>query len=374
MLRDFLGLGRRIKDFLIFVDELGMEGFFMPGLSGDLLFRAENALVRSISLPSRPLVVLVSPDSLLIRDVQRCLGELGLRMEVMLDVETALVGMGAVQGPAVILLDARLPGMLSGRLLVTMQESGIHKRCAVGLIAEQVSDEWIARLREGVIDDIVPRYADASTWNTHINTMQRGHALHCELEHLRETALLELEHDRVTGVFNREAMLSILFRETDRVQRLRGALCTVLLDVDDFGHWQSELGEESCDAMLREIAVRTGRMLRSYDMLGRVGRDEFLIALPGCSTINAVMLAERMRMEVFGEPFPVHDRSGDAVLARLSGSFGIAASRGRSPVVVLREAEATLEQAKKVGPDSIRVSGDAAPSWDFWTAEVEASR
>jgi len=316
-------------------------------------------------------VVVVSPDLQLIRDVQRAMGELGIEPEVLVDVEAALVAMGSLPASAVILLDARLPGMMNGRLLATMQESGVHKRCPVALIAEQVSDEWIARLREGVIDDIVPRYADGATWNTHLNTMQRGHALHRELEHLRETALLELEHDRVTGVFNREAMLSILFRETDRVQRLRGALCTVLVDVDDFGHWQTELGGESCDGVLREIAARTGRILRSYDMLGRVGRDKFLIALPGCSTINAVMLAERMRMEVFGEPFPVLNRRGEAVLARMSGSFGITASRGRSPVVVLREAEAVLEQAKLEGPDTIRVSGEAAQSWDFGVAALE---
>jgi diguanylate cyclase (GGDEF)-like protein len=130
--------------------------------------------------------------------------------------------------------------------------------------------------------------------------------------------------------------------------------------VDDFGHWKSELGEASCEELLREIAVRTARMLRSYDVLGRVGRDEFLIALPGCSTLNGVMLAERMRMEVFGEPFPAFDRQKMATLVRLSGSFAIAASRGRSPVVVLREAEATLAKAKEIGPDTIRVAGETA--------------
>ena len=338
---------------------------------GDFSGNAEGTRQSSVGSAGRPAVVLVSPDLVLIRDVQRAMGEVAIEPEVLVDVEAALVAMGALQGPAVVLLDARLPGMGNGRLMLALQESGVHKRCAVALIAEQVSDEWIARLREGVIDDIVPRFADASTWNTHLNTMQRGHALRGELEQLREAAVMELQHDRVTGVFNREAMMAILFRETDRVQRLRGALCTVLVDVDDFAHWQTELGGESCDEVLREIAARTGRILRSYDMLGRVGRDKFLIALPGCSTINAVMLAERMRMEVFGEPFPVLNRRGEAVLARMSGSFGITASRGRSPVVVLREAEATLKQAKLTGPDSIRVEGDAAQRWDFGVAGLE---
>jgi two-component system cell cycle response regulator len=184
--------------------------------------------------------------------------------------------------------------------------------------------------------------------------MQRGHALNCELERLRETELMEIEHDRVTGVFNRETMLAILFRETDRVQRLRGALSVVLFDLDDFAHWNSELGREACDELLREVAMRSGRILRSYDLLGRVGKDEFLLALPGCSTINAMMLAERLRIDVFGEPFVVKHDGGKLVQVGLTASFAIAASRGRSPVVVLREAEQTLAQCKLAGPDSTR--------------------
>jgi len=210
----------------------------------------------------------------------------------------------------------------------------------------------------------VSRDSDATTWRTRINTMQRGHELYRQVEHLRETAVIDLEHDAVTGVLNREAMLSILFRETDRVQRMRGALGLVLFEVDDLGHWRKQLGRESCDTLLAGIAERTGRILRSYDMFGRMGRNEFLIALPGCGMLNSVMLAERMRVEVFGEPFPTKHRDGEAIQARLSASFGVTTSRGRSPVVVLREAEETLAQGRLVGPDAIRCAGEVPLSFN----------
>ena len=322
--------------------------------------------VRGWVSPPGLAVMLVSPDPQLVSEVRLSLEGLKLRLDVVTDVDDALMGMAALQAPAVVVLDARLPGMMNGRLLATMQETGVHKRCAVALIADEVSDEWIARLREGVIDDIVPRHADRSTWSTHLNTMQRGHALHRELVHLRDTALMEMEHDPVTGVFQRQAMMSILFRETDRVQRLRGALCAVLFGLDDFDHWWAKLGSAECEVLLRRVAERTGRILRTYDLMGRMGRAEFLIALPGCSTINGVMLAERMRIDVFGEPFPVEGRGGETVLVRLSGSFGITASRGRSPVVVLREAEKMLEEARMVRPDSIQANSETAPRWDLW--------
>jgi diguanylate cyclase (GGDEF)-like protein len=314
-----------------------------------------------------PTILLASPDPALAADLQRIFNSLGLRLETVSTGDSALSAMQAMRAPAIVLivlLDVRLPGVASGQLLATMDEYGVHRQCAIALIADQISDNQIsadslARLREGVIDDIVPRNTDASGWNTHLHSMQRGHTLYCELEQLRETTQLEVQHDRVTGVFNRETMLALLFRETDRVQRMRGALSLVLFDLDDFGHWNQELESDACDKLLRAVATRVGRALRSYDLLGRTGVDSLLLALPGCSTINAVMLAERLRVEVFGELFPVNDGHGEELHIRLSACFAITSSRGRSPVVVLREAENTLAQAKLAGPDTLRCTSDS---------------
>jgi diguanylate cyclase (GGDEF)-like protein len=174
-----------------------------------------------------------------------------------------------------------------------------------------------------------------------------------ELELLREASALHAQTDRLTGVYNRETLLSMLFRETDRVQRMKSPLCMILFDIDDFGHWNLRLGPDACDQLLCLIVARTARLLRSYDLLGRAGKDEFLMALPGCTTTNAVMMAERLRMDAFSAPFHIN---GDAI--RLSACFGIATSLGRSPVVVLREAEQALQMAKATGPESIQCAGD----------------
>jgi len=302
-------------------------------------------------------VLLVSADPLLTLDLERILTSQGLRFEKAHDGAAALAALELLGDSSVVLLDLRLDCV--ARLLAAMHESDIHKQSAIALIADQVSDEWIARLREGMLDDIVPRNADAAAWNQHLCSMRRGHRLLCELEALRAASLMEMQHDLLTGLFNRETMLRLLFRETDRVQRLRGALCLMVFDVDDFAHWNAQLGRAACDGLLRQVSLRTGRLLRSYDLLGRTGVDEFLLALPGCSVVNASLLAERLRMEVFGEPFAVHTGVDEMVSVRLTASFGIAASRGRSPVVVVREAEQALELARKSGPDSILCAGEA---------------
>ena len=166
---------------------------------------------------------------------------------------------------------------------------------------------------------------------------------------------IDFETDALTGTLTRDAMLSMLFRETDRVQRMKSCVSLVLFDIDNFGHWNARLGRDAGDEMLCQVAQRTVRLLRSYDLLGRAGPDEFLMILPGCRMADAAMLAERLRTDVFAAPFEI---GGDAV--RLSACFGIVSSGGRSPLVVLREAEQALRLARQTGPESIEYFSETA--------------
>jgi diguanylate cyclase (GGDEF)-like protein len=149
---------------------------------------------------------------------------------------------------------------------------------------------------------------------------------------------------------------------------MKSSLSMILFDIDDFGHWNSRLGAEACDDLLRLVVARTNRMLRSYDVFGRPGKDEFLVALPGCTQAQATMMAERLR-GVFGAPFEVAGRA-----IRLSACFGIANSLGRSPVVVLREAEQALECARTAGPETVYWFDDPPPTpFDLIPARMVAA-
>lgn len=137
-------------------------------------------------------------------------------------------------------------------------------------------------------------------------------------------------------------------------------LSLALFAIDDFEHWKARLTRPQCDALLRGVVERVGRLLRSYDTFGRTGDHEFVLILPGCSALNANLLAERLRAEVFTAPIP----AGDDLL-RLSACFGIGSSDGRSPIVVLQQAESALRQAQKAGPECVRTFTHAA------NAEIE---
>lgn len=297
------------------------------------------------------LFLLASPEPELLTTVEPVLLSAGAKVKIALSAEAALEAMTASGPPEAVLLDEKLPGMSVEQLLGALLADARGKAFPILLVSDGVAREWVERMEEGVLDDLIPRTAPLEYWRLRIELALRAHRVAHELYTLREATAMDAQRDRLTGVYNREALLAMLFRETDRVQRLNTSLCLVLFDIDDFGHWNARLGTAVCDELLCQVVARTQRLLRSYDLLGRPGMDEFLIALPGCSPDNASMLAERLRIDVFSTPYRVN---GDSI--RLSACFGLASSLGRSPVVVLREAEEALARAREAGPESIECS------------------
>jgi diguanylate cyclase (GGDEF)-like protein len=304
---------------------------------------------------SLPRFLLASHEPALLSATEPILLALGVRVEVVLSAQAALAAMTSHNAPDLALVDANLPDMPMGQLLAALRAETGSARFPIVLISDTVGEEWTNLLAEGLIDDLVLRGDEVAIWQLRLGLALRTHALEHELETLRAASAQNAQLDRLTGVYNREALMAMLFRETDRVQRSNSSLCLALFDIDDFGHWNSRLGVNACDELLCQVAARTERLLRSYDLLGRPGLDEFLVVLPGCGMDSAVMLAERLRMDVFSAPFHV---AGESI--RLSACFGIASSNGRSPVVVLREAEVALERARDAGPESIECFGESS--------------
>ena len=316
--------------------------------------------------------LLASPDPDLLTAIEPVLLATGGTVEVVLSLEAAMDAIAAIRTSTVALLDTNLPcmdpRMNIDRVLAAARADENLKSLSIVLISDTVQENWNERLAEGVIDDLILRTSEIPYWCVRIEMLLRSCHNARELEVLREAQRLNRQMDHLTGVYNRETILSMLFRETDRVQRMNSSLSLILLDIDDFGHWNSRLGSEACDDLLCQVAGRITSLLRSYDQLGRPGMDEYLLVLPGCSADNALMLAERIRVDVFCTPF----HSGSNII-RLSACFGIAASHGRSPVVVLREAEQALQWARTAGPESIQSYGACSHPADAPVSFLSAS-
>jgi len=96
-----------------------------------------------------------------------------------------------------------------------------------------------------------------------------------------------LTHDELTGVLNRQAGFAALARDIDRCRRGSERFVLGFLNVDGMKTVNDTGGTRAGDELLRKVTAALRATLRSYDVVGRLGGDEFLFSLPGADLSTA---------------------------------------------------------------------------------------
>ena len=115
-----------------------------------------------------------------------------------------------------------------------------------------------------------------------------------ERERLQRELVHMAHHDHLTGVANRRLFEQELPRELARARRLGTSLCLLALDLDRFKAYNDEHGHVAGDRLLKATASAWSGVLRSADLLARVGGDEFVALLPDCMPEEAVRVSQRL--------------------------------------------------------------------------------
>jgi diguanylate cyclase (GGDEF)-like protein len=95
--------------------------------------------------------------------------------------------------------------------------------------------------------------------------------------------LRDAQVDQLTGAFGRKLGLVMLARDIDRARRDGVDFVLAYVDVDGLKSVNDARGHAAGDALLHDVVAAIGRHLRSYDGIARVGGDEFLCSLAGCT-------------------------------------------------------------------------------------------
>jgi diguanylate cyclase (GGDEF)-like protein/PAS domain S-box-containing protein len=157
--------------------------------------------------------------------------------------------------------------------------------------------------------------------------------------------------DDLTGLFNRRHF-------SDHVRIRTGgedsALAIAIVDVDHFKHINDEHGHQVGDAVLREVAQRLRRSLRSSDVISRWGGEEFCVLLGAVHDDNDLELrAERLRLAVTSTPIEL----AEGIRISVTVSVGVArARRGRRTDDLFGDADVALYDAKRAGRNRTRVA------------------
>ncbi|MCY1533436.1 diguanylate cyclase (GGDEF) domain protein [compost metagenome] len=153
--------------------------------------------------------------------------------------------------------------------------------------------------------------------------------------------------DPLTGLANRRLLIERLKEEVSRTQRQERPFVLAMIDVDHFKAVNDTWGHDIGDRMLEEIAHVLQAEVRSYDLCGRWGGEEFLILLPDTRLTAASQVLERVRDGLRALAVRVNTET-----LSISASFGVAEHLpGESYSQTLNRADAALLQAKRSGRD-----------------------
>lgn len=162
------------------------------------------------------------------------------------------------------------------------------------------------------------------------------HLLYKEMEMMATT-------DGLTSLCNRRHFQEALSAEVLRARRYMQEFSVVLMDIDDFKHFNDTCGHPVGDAILKEFAALIRRCARASDIAARFGGDEFVLLLPCTGRGNATAAADRIRAIVEKCTFPRRKK--------LTVSMGVASfpQDAEDAGEIMTRADEALYAAKKMG-------------------------
>ncbi|HEX4896431.1 MAG TPA: diguanylate cyclase [Solimonas sp.] len=198
--------------------------------------------------------------------------------------------------PDLCFCDFRLSGANSGLDLLLSARSRGHFLPFVAVTGHGSEEEVAASLLDAGFQDIVLKQ-DLRSSNLHRvirNARIRG---------LNARKLMDLSRvDELTGVLNRRGYMERLETERSRCERARLMMSVLYLDVNNFKQINDRHGHRIGDDTLRTLVAVILPLLRKGDAIGRLGGDEFSIALPGAGRPAAEHIARRLRSRLMRSP------------------------------------------------------------------------
>src|SRR5580698_4770519 len=204
--------------------------------------------------------------------------------------------------PNLLILDWVMPGIDGPELCRRIRERRDAFYPYILLVTGKDNTQDVVRGLEAGADDYLSKPVDPTELRARLQVGKRILALQHELIQTREELRFQANHDALTGIFSRAAVLSLLDRELQRAARSAMPTGIMMIDLDHFKTINDTYGHLTGDAVLKEVADRINRAVRSYDSVGRYGGEEFLAVLSNCYPDDLRTVAERVRFAVSDTP------------------------------------------------------------------------
>ncbi|WP_323968324.1 sensor domain-containing diguanylate cyclase [Aeromonas veronii] len=171
-----------------------------------------------------------------------------------------------------------------------------------------------------------------------------------ELHQLKEQLHQQSVRDGLTGLYNRRFFFELCEKNLSLDMRHHLTSVLMVLDVDQFKCINDRFGHPLGDSALVHLGRVMQSVLRSEDVLARIGGDEFAILLPNTTLSAAASLAERLRLQVMQSPLPLPN--GDKLVITISAGL-VENGEGELMESLYARADQMLYQAKQSGRNCV---------------------
>jgi len=154
--------------------------------------------------------------------------------------------------------------------------------------------------------------------------------------------------DPLTGLHNRRYLEARLAEELSRSKRYNYPLSFMMIDIDDFKHYNDLNGHQAGDRALEITAQCLRAALRKVDVASRYGGEEFSILLPQTSLEEAGVIADRIRRKIMTTKFPYGPSQPGAMVTASIGLSSFSPALNSAEAIV-RAADRALYHAKSHG-------------------------
>ncbi|SMH58783.1 PleD family two-component system response regulator [Azospirillum agricola] len=159
--------------------------------------------------------------------------------------------------------------------------------------------------------------------------------------------------DSLTGVFNRRYVNAHLPRLLERAIDSHKPVSVLMFDIDHFKVVNDTHGHAIGDEVLREVSARSSRNLRTFDLVARLGGEEFVVILPDTDGEAALIVAERLRQRIADTPFVVSAADAAEISVTVSIGISVGGLLGDTAEGLIRRADEALYEAKRSGRNCV---------------------
>jgi len=247
-----------------------------------------------------------------------------------------------------ILLDMYMPGISGLAMLQKLKADATFTNIPIIMLSASDDEDQIVAALEFGADDYVTKPYISKVLLARIRTSLRLLDKTLQLESLAKT-------DFLTGINNRGCFDDLANKAISLAKRNYSPLVMAMFDIDLFKGVNDNYGHEAGDRVLIKFASIISECFRDYDIIGRIGGEEFAVCMPNTSAPDAFAACERFRIMVENQQIKLDDKNDLSISITVSIGLSLGLGEDINFEDLLKKSDLSLYQAKESGRNQVKL-------------------